>query len=55
MADGKSEWAERAGAELRGRALDDLTWETPEGISVQPVYGPDDVEGLAHMGAMPGR
>ncbi|MEM1372998.1 MAG: methylmalonyl-CoA mutase [Pseudomonadota bacterium] len=39
-------WKELAEKELRGRPLDDLTWETLEGIKVKPVYGPDDVAGL---------
>ncbi|SMX33103.1 methylmalonyl-CoA mutase [Octadecabacter ascidiaceicola] len=50
----KKEWAERAQAELRGKPLDDLTWNTIEGIDVQPVYGADDVEGLDHLGTLPG-
>ncbi|KMW56119.1 Methylmalonyl-CoA mutase [Candidatus Rhodobacter oscarellae] len=50
----KAAWEARAEKELRGRALEDLTWETPEGIAVQPVYTAADAEGLAHMGAMPG-
>ncbi|AKS46761.1 methylmalonyl-CoA mutase [Octadecabacter temperatus] len=50
----KKEWAERAQAELRGKPLDDLTWKTIEGIDVQPVYGADDVEGLDHLGSLPG-
>ncbi|AGI66852.1 methylmalonyl-CoA mutase 1 large subunit MutB [Octadecabacter antarcticus 307] len=50
----KKEWAERAQAELRGRPLDDLTWKTIEGIDVQPVYGADDLEGLDHLGSLPG-
>jgi methylmalonyl-CoA mutase len=29
-------------------------WLTPEGISVAPKYGPDDVAGLDFMGGMPG-
>ena len=45
------DWKALAEKELRGRPLEDLTWETPEGIAVKPVYGPDDV-GDAH--AMPG-
>ena len=50
----KAAWAQRAEKELRGRPLDDLTWNTPEGIAVQPVYGPDDAQDLPHMGSMPG-
>ena len=54
MTGSKDAWAERAEKELRGRPLDDLTWNTPEGIAVSPVHGPEDAEGLAHMGALPG-
>ena len=50
----KTEWTELANKELRGRPLDDLKWQTPEGIEVQPVYTSDDAEGLEHMGGMPG-
>ncbi|GFE65688.1 methylmalonyl-CoA mutase [Litoreibacter roseus] len=54
MSQKKNEWEERARTELRGRALDDLTWNSPEGIAIQPVYGPEDADGLEHMGSMPG-
>jgi methylmalonyl-CoA mutase len=47
-------WKKLAQKELRGRSLDELEWETPEGIAVKPVYEHDDVQGLAHMGGMPG-
>ncbi|MEM9854118.1 MAG: methylmalonyl-CoA mutase [Pseudomonadota bacterium] len=39
-------WKELAEKELRGRAVDDLTWKTLEGIDIRPVYGPEDVAGL---------
>ncbi len=54
MTNKKEAWAKRAEKELRGRPLDDLTWHTPEGIDVQPVYTEDDTAGLDHMGSMPG-
>lgn len=54
MSQKKEAWAKRATSELRGRSLDGLTWQTPEGISVQPVYTADDIKGLQHMGSMPG-
>jgi len=54
MTEKKLAWAKRADKELRGRTVDDLTWQTPEGIDVQPVYTSEDAEGLAHMGSMPG-
>ena len=47
-------WNELAERELRGKALDDLTWTSPEGIAVKPLYTAADLEGLAHMGSMPG-
>ena len=48
------DWIARAKAELRGRSLDDLTWHTPEGIAVRPVYGPDDLADLPQTDAVPG-
>ncbi|MGJ8544772.1 MAG: methylmalonyl-CoA mutase [Sulfitobacter sp.] len=51
----KNKWQELAQAELRGRALDDLTWNTLEGIKVAPVYTAQDVEGLDHLGGIPGQ
>ena len=54
MTNKKEAWAKRAEKELRGRPLDDLTWHTPEGIDVEPVYTEADAAGLDHMGSMPG-
>ncbi|MEO1705316.1 MAG: methylmalonyl-CoA mutase family protein, partial [Pseudomonadota bacterium] len=39
-------WKELAKGELRGRPLEDLTWETLEGVHVKPIYGPQDVAGI---------
>ena len=50
-----SDWKKLAEKELRGRPLDDLTWHTAEGIDVKPLYTADDVEGLEHMGGIPGQ
>ena len=50
----KNTWSERAAAELRGRNLDDLTWNTLEGIPVKPLYTAEDTADLSHMGSMPG-
>ncbi|WP_233252455.1 methylmalonyl-CoA mutase [Maritimibacter sp. 55A14] len=54
MTDSKKDWAQRAEKELRTRSPDDLDWETPEGITVKPVYTAEDTQDLAHMGSMPG-
>jgi len=50
----KKSWSETAESELRGRPLDDLTWQTLEGIPVEPVYSAEDVADLPHLGSMPG-
>jgi methylmalonyl-CoA mutase len=47
-------WATQVTRETKGKSPDDLTWETPEGISVKPVYTPADLEGLEHLASMPG-
>lgn len=47
-------WETLAAKELRGRKLDDLMWHTPEGITIKPVYTANDLEGMAHLGGMPG-
>ncbi|MFG6516242.1 methylmalonyl-CoA mutase [Sulfitobacter sp. 1A13496] len=52
--DAKARWQELATGELRGRSLDDLTWKTLEGIDVQPLYTAEDVNGLEHLGSIPG-
>ena len=51
---GKDRWLERAARELKGRDVGELVWRTPEGIAVEPVHGPEDVEGLEHTGSWPG-
>ena len=49
-----SDWKALAEKELRGRSLDDLTWETLEGIEVKPLYTQADLDGLDHLGSIPG-
>ncbi|PJI92538.1 methylmalonyl-CoA mutase [Yoonia maricola] len=50
----KKTWEEIARKELRGKPLEALTWDTLEGIPVQPLYTADDTDGLPHMGGIPG-
>ncbi|MGI3210748.1 methylmalonyl-CoA mutase [Roseovarius tibetensis] len=54
MASKKDDWRKIAEGELRGRPLEDLTWNTLEGIPVQPLYTEEDVADLPHMGTIPG-
>jgi len=49
-----SEWEEQAEKELRGRKLEDLTWDTPEGIAVKPLYTAEDVKELPLEEELPG-
>ncbi|MGH6780540.1 MAG: methylmalonyl-CoA mutase, partial [Sphingomonadaceae bacterium] len=37
-----ADWQAAATKEVKGK---DLTWQTPEGIAVKPLYTPEDVEG----------
>jgi methylmalonyl-CoA mutase len=55
MGSKKQAWQDIAENELRGRSLDDLTWNTLEGIDVQPLYTEEDVAGLDHLGTIPGK
>lgn len=50
----KADWSALAEKELRGRPIEDLTWNTLEGIDVAPLYTADDTDGLGHMGTLPG-
>jgi len=47
-------WAALASKECRGRPLEELTWNTPEGIAVKPLYSAEDLEGLEHLDSPPG-
>ncbi|MBO21844.1 MAG: methylmalonyl-CoA mutase [Rhodospirillaceae bacterium] len=48
------EWTARADEELRERAADDLTVDTPEGIAIKPIYTPADLGGIPWLDNMPG-
>lgn len=54
MTDTNKAWAALAEKELKGRDPESLTWDTLEGIKVKPLYTAEDVEGLPHMGGVPG-
>ncbi len=40
--------------EIKSKSLDDLNWQTPEGIKVKPLYTADDLVGVAHKDNLPG-
>ena len=49
-----AEWKVLAEKQLRGKSLDDLTWHTPEGIDIKPLYTQEDLAGLEYVNTMPG-
>ena len=50
----KQKWTDLATKELRGKPLESLNWETPEGIIVKPVYTAEDLEEMEHVNTLPG-
>jgi len=48
------DWKTLADKEGRGRTHEDLTWNTPEGIAVKPLYTSADLDGIEHLGGLPG-
>jgi len=48
------DWIETANGELRGRSVDDLVWQTPEGIDIKPLYTAQDLEGMETVDTLPG-
>ncbi len=48
-------WRSLAEKELRDRSIDDLNWQTLEGIKVKPLYTQDDTIDLDHLGGLPGQ
>ena len=49
-----TQWEELATKELKGASPDELTWETPEGIAVKPLYTAADLEGIEQVNSLPG-
>ncbi len=47
-------WKEAALKELKGRPLESLDWETPEGIRVKPIYTAEDLAGLDTVNTLSG-
>jgi len=48
------DWRALAAKEIREQPLEELTVETPEGIAIKPLYTASDLEGLDHLGSLPG-
>ncbi|MEZ5529890.1 MAG: methylmalonyl-CoA mutase [Porticoccaceae bacterium] len=48
------DWASLVVKETKGKAPEDLVWQTPEGIAVKPLYTAEDVAGLEYQDNLPG-
>ena len=48
------DWARLATHELKGASPDKLDWTTAEGIALRPLYTEADLEGVSHLGSLPG-
>ncbi|RLT97413.1 methylmalonyl-CoA mutase [Ketobacter sp.] len=48
------QWTELATKERKGRSPDELIWDTPEGISVKPLYTAQDTADLPNADTLPG-
>jgi methylmalonyl-CoA mutase len=47
-------WAKLAAKELRDRPLDSLTWASPEGLAIKPLYTDADLASLEGADTLPG-
>jgi len=48
------DWLDLASKEMKGGDPHTLIWNTAENIAIKPIYTAQDLEGLEHMGSMPG-
>ena len=48
------DWKGLASKELKDRSIDELNWETLEGLVIKPLYTSADLENLTHLDDLPG-
>ena len=48
------DWRQKATQELKGRTVEDLVWQTPDGLAIKPLYTQDDLEACADVASLPG-
>ena len=49
-----ADWEALLEKETKGKTAADMTWQSPEGIGIKPLYSEADLEGLEHTGSLPG-
>jgi len=47
-------WTGIAEKEMKGKSVETLSWMTPEGIKVKPLYTAEDLEGMESANTLPG-
>ncbi len=50
----KDEWRKKIASDLKGRDPEKLTWKSPDGIEVSPIYTSEDLEDLQYIDNLPG-
>jgi len=48
------DWRALASKECKGQPVEELVWNTPEGIAIKPLYTAEDLKGLKHLDSQPG-
>lgn len=48
------DWQTLVKKETKGLSADELIWQTPEGITIKPLYTAEDTKDLEHMDNLPG-
>lgn len=48
------EWVDLAEKQMKGKPIDSLNWDTPEGIQIKPLYTAEDLEGIESANTLPG-
>jgi methylmalonyl-CoA mutase len=48
------DWQQLAESELKGEPVQELFWQSPEGIEVKPLYTASDLENISLINSMPG-
>ena len=50
----KEQWLEQVSKDLKDTPFEKLLWKTLEGITVQPMYFKEDIDGAKHLNYFPG-
>ena len=49
-----ADWETLLEKQSKGKSAEDMTWASPEGIAIKPLYTEADLDGLDHIGTLPG-